>query len=375
MARIKITESQFKELIDNSVKQLCKWKYYNNFRKYKEEYPDDTFEFCRFPKYITGLPVEILLDDNANYVHCNHPLWVYMSNGMNGKTERLIPISVHRFKPCVLDGDAKISISNNDLHEVFDFIKKNYYTIVEYANARITYDEVEDVFLSKSVIAEAMLNEMPTFDKTEVNLPTDIWIDGERNLQHNKRIKFRDRPDTRTKTWATMTIDKFNPEIRNLYKKTFLSPKDISLIKDFVKVNYETLMLAANGQLPSKSDILANLNIDTDIMSLLKFNEKVNIEISGIKNRLYFLTNGDDDKSLEFISRLSKIKPFKSNDEYSVYLNLYDIDGNPQKKKQIILSTLKNLAKKIHTKLNIINTNILDEIAQILKYFKNEKYK
>ena len=132
-------------------------------------------------------------------------------------------------------------------------------------------------------------------------------------------------------------------------------------------------MIAANGQLPSKSDILANLNIDTDIMSLLKFNEKVNIEISGIKNRLYFLTNGDDDKSLEFISRLSKIEPFKSNDEYSVYLNLYDINGNPQKKKQIILSTLKNLAKKIHTKLNIINTNILDEIAQILKYFKNEK--
>lgn len=40
MTIIKITEYQFKELINNSVKQLCKWKYHNNFRRYKEEYPD-----------------------------------------------------------------------------------------------------------------------------------------------------------------------------------------------------------------------------------------------------------------------------------------------------------------------------------------------
>ena len=362
MTRIKITESQFKELINNSVKQLCKWKYYNSFRKYKEEYPDDTFEFCRFPKYITGLPVEILLDDNANYVHCNHPLWVYMSNGMNGKTERLIPISVHRFKPCILDGNAKIRISNNDLQEVFDFIKKNYYTIVEYANARIIYDEVEDVFLSKSVIAEAMLNEMPTFDKTEVNLPTDIWIDGERNLQHNKRIKFKDRPDTRTKTWAAMTIDKFNPEIRNLYKKTFLSPKDISLIKDFVKVNYETLMQAANGELNSKDDILNNLNIDSDIFGLLDFEDKVHLEISHIKNELYFIANGNNDKCRKYIDYLSNIKPFKKYSEFISYINLYDMSGNLEHRKQAIVTTLKNVAKKNNMKIELINTNVLDRV-------------
>lgn len=373
MAKIKLSEKQFNMLVEESINRLTSWKYKNNFIGYLKENDEDTFEFNRFTTSMTGLPVDILLDDNANYIHCEHPLWVYVSNGMKEGVERFLPVLVHRFKPCLIDRNIKINISDCDLQEVFEFIKENYYTIVEYANARITYNDVEESLISKSCLCESILLEMPTFTRAEVNLPTDIWIDGERNLQHQKRIKFKDRDSKKTKTWASMTIDKFNPEIFNLYDKTFLSPKDISLINDFVKVNYETLMLAANGQLPSKSDILANLNIDTDIMSLLKFNEKVNIEISGIKNRLYFLTNGDYDKSLEFISRLSKIKPFKSNDEYSVYLNLYDINGNPQKKKQIILSTLKNLAKKIHTKLNIINTNILDEIAQILKYFKNEK--
>lgn len=62
-----------------------------------------------------------------------------------------------------------------------------------------------------------------TLEKGEVDLPTDIWDDGDRDLTHAKRIKFNDNNDKDSNTWATMTIDKFNPKVFNLSKNTKLS--------------------------------------------------------------------------------------------------------------------------------------------------------
>lgn len=364
MKTLILNKEQLERLIDISIEKLKSWEYYNNFQKYKKEYPEYTYEFDRFPTYYTGLPVDILIDDNASYLHCKHPLWVYVSNGYIDGEEQLLPIAVHRYKPIVLDKNANIQFDEETLNEVIDFIKKFYYPIVEYSNGRITCDEMEDCILSGCYLFEGILSEIPTFTKSEVNLPTDIWIDGQRDLQHQLRIKFKDRKDGNTKTWASMTIDKLNPEVKNLYYKTFLTKNDIENIKDFVKTNYETLKQSAEGLFNNKSEILDALYIDRNISDLLNLSDKVNVEIASIKDFLYFIVENNED-SIKYIQYLSTVKPFKIYNDYSAYINIEELKGNSFQKKQLIISILKNVAKKLNIKLNIVNLKQLDVLDKI----------
>lgn len=363
---------QFNHLIEESVKKLSNWKYKDNFNDYLIEYYDDTFEFNRFPTYMTGLPVDILLDENANYIHCKHPLWVYVPNGYINEEEQLLPVLAHRYKPCILDSNAKLNIPIKVLNRVYEFIKENYYTIVEYANARITYKDVENHLISISSLNEGILNEMPTFTSDELNLPTEVWIDGNRNVQHQPRIKFNHNGSNNTRTWATMTIDKYEPKVLNNNNETTLSNKEIEEVKDFVRTNYEVLMKIAKGEIEaSKSVILKNLNIDSDPYDLLNGNsDKVNLEIAfnSNENNLYFIVQNDDEDSLNYIKYLSTVRPFTNYDKFTARLNIFDIKGDTYEKKQIIISTLKNVANKLNIKLNIININ---SFISIDNKFKN----
>ena len=370
MKKIIISENQLAQAIKQSVNKQYNWKYSNNFKAYQKNHPDDTFEFNRLPTYLTGLPVDILLDDHANYLHDNHPLWIYAHNGEINEVEQLLPILVHRFQPCVLIKKTKINISESTLKKIYNFIKKHYYLIVEYANARITHTDVENCLISESSLNEGFLFEMPTFYKGEVNLPTDIWIDAKRDLQHQARIKFNDKNNNNTRTWASMTIDKFNPIVKNLDPKTYLTNTDINIIKDFVKTNYETLIQSAKGQFASKSDILDSLNLDRDLSDLLQLDDKLNIEIVPIKDEFYFITDNNE-KSIQYINYLSNIKPFKNYDNHSAYINIFNLKGDMFQKQQTIISTLKNVAKKLNVKLNIININSLKDYCQTTSKLKD----
>ena len=118
---------QFQWLIDESVEKLRNWKYYNDFDRYLAKYNDDTFEFNCFPAYRTCLPVDIILDECANYAHYDHPLWVYVRNGVKNGVKQLLPISVHRYQPCILDSKAEVTLSKSTLDRIYEFIKFHYY--------------------------------------------------------------------------------------------------------------------------------------------------------------------------------------------------------------------------------------------------------
>lgn len=298
-----ISEEQLNYLIDRNISYIKEWRYYNNFECFEEEYPDHSFGFGWLSKEITGLPVHIILDESGDYVRSKHPMFLYVVVE-SSDNDVYIPILVHRFKPILLDEKYSRNIDGKTFEKVQHFIRTHYHIISDYANGRVEYGQLKASTMRKN-INEGLLTEMPKFMTYEVDLPTDIWIDTKRGLNHAKRIKFKDRNNNNTDTWASMTIDKFNPKVFNLSKNTKLSPKHISAIKDFVRVNYETLMLAANGELKTKDEILDGIICGNDILSVVyKDNDIVNIDYGKIGDTQSFTC---DDK--EISRKLMKFVP------------------------------------------------------------------
>ena len=356
---------KFKRLIEENINRIKKWKYYNNFDGFREEYPDHTFEFCWHCGNKFVLNTYLLIDETANYVHDNHPLFLYAEITENNNYI-LVPITIHKFQPFILDEKYKNYITNENFKSISKFITTNYRLLVEYSSGRIDYNEFE-YYVKKRLLTESILLEMPTFRRTETRLPTEIWIDGDRNLKHDYRIKFNDKSNHDTNTWASMTISKTDPKTFNLADDTKLSPKDIKKIRNFVMVNYETLMLSAKGELRDRNDILSRLISDEDIKDLLKQeNNVVNLDCSSIHDRIYFTA---DNKQIgkDYIKRISKLNLFIQYDEISVYLNNQFLKAEPYQEAEIIKNTLYREAKKMGVQLNLINTSSLLSYLDIIE--------
>ena len=365
-----ISEEQLNYLIDRNISYIKEWRYYNNFECFEEEYPDHSFGFGWLSKEITGLPVHIILDESGDYVRSKHPMFLYVVVE-SSDNDVYIPILVHRFKPILLDEKYSRNIDGKTFEKVQHFIRTHYHIISEYANGRVEYGQLKASTMRKN-INEGLLTEMPKFMTYEVDLPTDIWIDTKRGLNHTKRIKFKDRNNNNTDTWASMTIDKFKPEVYNLLDKTFLSPKDISLVRDFVRVNYETLMMSANGDLKDKDDILSRLICHRDIESLVQDDNKiVNVDFSSIGYRLLF--NVDDKEiSRKFIKELSKHALFDYVDEVTVQLNDFKLIGDTYTKSEIIKNAFYGVGKKLMVKINFMESTKLE---RTIEYIDNNKTK
>lgn len=106
MGIIKLTESQYRLLLENSRK----WKYYDNYKEYRRLNDEDTYRYLMFPQKTTGLSVQIWIDDEAAYIMDNHPLWIYFKNGNNGNLE---PMSVSR-NPQIINDELYFVINDND---------------------------------------------------------------------------------------------------------------------------------------------------------------------------------------------------------------------------------------------------------------------
>lgn len=247
------------------------------------------------------------------------------------------------------------------------------YTIVEYSNSRITYKDFINHLKSVYCLDEEFLFEIPKFDDHELNLPTEIWIDGDRDMPHQRRIKFNDKNSSNSNTWASMTIDKYEPKVFNLSPKTTLSNKDIEIIKNFVRTNYVVLMQIADGLITDKEIILKNLNIDREPSDLLQMDDnKINLELNfnSKTNILYFIVQKNDEKSLKYIEELSKIKHFDNYDKFAAYLNIFNLKGDAFQKKNTVLNILKNTANKLDLKVNVINLNVFNTIEYHLNKLK-----
>lgn len=360
--RIKLKEKQFEFLIEESINQIKTWEYYSDFREFIRKNPKHINEFCAFSQKYSGIGVDLFFDKEANFLHSNHPLFMYFRNG-NGVNERLIPVAIHQYKPFILDENAIIKISNDTLQSIYDFIKENYYTIIEFAKGRISQDEFY-INTMKKVLKESLLTEMPTYDSKVTNLRTKIWIDNERPKQHAHRIKFQDTEDNNTRNWASMTIDKYDPQYFNLDKNTFLKTKDIEAIKDFVKTNYEMLLAAAQGKIKDSDDIKNSIIKYNPIDSKLYPNDNtVQLEFFPRDNNLYLLVKNNNTVSKSFIDKLCSFEPLKKESDLTAFVNLYDLKGNINNKIQIIYNLINKVAESLNIDVDLINTNKLKQLS------------
>lgn len=347
--KILINKDQLELLINESINRIKLWKNDNGYKKFCKKYPDHTFLYCRYLPEETGLDVDILLNEGNNYCEGDQPLWLYFDNNLPRKEHYdLIPVAIHRFRPFILDGSDRVKIPNKSLDKIYKFIRENYYAIVNYSNRNINYDLMSEL-IKPNVLKESLLVEMPTFKADELKLPTDIWIDGgDRKLQHGYRIKFRDRQEEKdTNKWATMTIDKFDPETIHLNKNTNLSNRDIEELKDFVKTNYDNLILIAQGKISNRKDIKDLLLYRTDIKTLLPNNNNtIPIDFMRFKNELTIVGNNDE-KTKALINALSKKKPFEKYNDVSLRINVFALTGNLNQKISFIKNKIDDAAKNI----------------------------
>lgn len=92
--------------------------------QYKLTCPDELMEFMWLKPGVTGLNVDIFVDDGMSYERNNHVLLLFIRNGNDKTANSFIPMSVSD-KPCVLDGEMDLNISHDDILAVQDFIRSN----------------------------------------------------------------------------------------------------------------------------------------------------------------------------------------------------------------------------------------------------------
>lgn len=88
----------------------------------------------------------------------------------------------------------------------------------------------------------------------DTNLVCVVWVDGPRNLKHNKRIKFQNNtaPSLNGGELIPITISD-NPQIPNSVKtKLNIKERELTRIKQWVILNKDTLLDYSNGKITTK---------------------------------------------------------------------------------------------------------------------------
>lgn len=365
----RLTDEQLGYLIDDSIKYIKEWKYYNRFDLFEKKEPCFREAFCWFTPSQTGLKWIIYLDEYCGYISNGHPLMVFLRKERS-VLSKAVPIAVHPFRPFLLDEHRKPSeFTDEDLENVYEFIRRFYHVIVEYANKRIGYYDVVNV-LERKPIYEGILSEMPTLKKDYTGLPSDIWIDGDRTVPHARRFKFKDKETNRSREWASMSISRTKPKHHNLDPKSKLTDADIDELKSFVIANYDVLMEIMKGDMKNFEEKEPFLVYPSRIKSIASSTTPViNIDIDDSSDKLLIVTYGDkyDKKFLDILVTKPLFKPYEKN---IVYIPAYTMTGDASSFAQKILNEIYAAAKSIGCKANITISG--DEIMfKINKLMRN----
>lgn len=305
----------------------------------------------------------LLIDNCADYFYNNHAMWLYFKNG-----NTYTPLYVCD-KPFIPIKECKLNISKEQFNRIKDFVSKNRKEIIEFSNGRMDFDTFrESLMISHftTLNESSLLIEMPTFPYYTLDLPTDIWIDGERNLQHQPRIKFNDTKNKDTRTWATMTIDRKNPEVYNLSSKTFLSNDEINFLKKFVVLNYNTLMKAAKGEFKTSDELKRNLkriSLKNNGIIMPVENGITKIDFIVIGSNLILTTN--DDKGRELLNILVENGVFQKYDDNSIYNDIKTLLNKSGKNKlsAFVKNVINNAANSIGVSVEYLNIEKLYRIS------------
>lgn len=254
---VRVTENELKKYIKESIKKVLKENYYLDSI-------DELVEYMWLKPNITGLNVDIFVDDGFSYERHEHELLLFVRNGYDRNISEFIPVSIS-LKPRVLNDIMDFHISYDDIFDVQDFIICNLSILKALANNNISQlDFVKSIRKPSFALQESkkILLEMSTLKKEDSGLPMDIWLDeGATYRGHAPRLKFRASNEQRTtREYSSMLLTN-PPTIENMPDNSPLRNKDIDKLKKFIINNLDLLVKLANGEIDYISDFLPNMKI------------------------------------------------------------------------------------------------------------------
>lgn len=358
-----MTEKEYQFLLSKQKD----WKYYNNFTEYLLEHTEESGDYLPLQPCESNTIGKLYLDSCRSFVFNNHPMWLYVECKIS-KDIDVIPISIS-FYPQVLCNIKLNEKQNKVVESAKKFIINYTPLLTEYARENIDIINFFNVLKNKrQILSEDLLIEMPVLQSDITGLPTDIWVDNNRNKQHANRIKFNDKGSKHTREWASMTIDSNNPIVMNLSKNTKLSSSDIDKIKQFVVYNYDILNRLSTDPLMNYEKefipYMFKMKGDKGYSIPIKRAEQAQEDMTHIEcfirsNRLYFLTGNERFVSSNFINYILQDNLFKKQDDYTAYVELSDNKSEAYNIGVEALNKIKLIAKTNNMQIKIHNSECI----------------
>lgn len=365
MKSMEMTKNEYAKLLQKERE----WKYYNNFATYLTEHQEESGDYLRLQPYEVNTLSRIYIDSCCSFIYNNHPLWMYVECKINEEIDKL-PISISKYPQLLINCNI-----NEEQQRIVDsaktFIIKNTSVLEMYALENVDITDFFKAIRTQQTLSESLLMEMPKLDDTRTGLNTTIWVDNERPKGHANRIKFQDTRSNNSHDWASMTIDKFNPIVKKIHKDTFLKPSDIERIKRFVILNYDILnSLATDKSFNYEKQFLPYIiklgKGEGYIIPQERFTDNTNhtiyISCSVTDDRLWFMTNDNNQNTEHLMIEIGNTEPFEFFDKYTVYVDL-----NKHRDVVANIFNLGEIIKKIATNYNINVT--LTNLNSIIKTY------
>ena len=130
---------------------------------------------------------------------------------------------------------------------------------------------------------------------------------------------------------TSILLPKFNPIVKNSHKDTFLKPSDIERIKRFVILNYYILTsLATDKSFNYEKQFLPYIiklgKGEGYIIPQERFADNTNhtiyISCSVTDDRLWFMTNDNNQNTEHLMIEIENTEPFEFFDKYTAYVDL-----------------------------------------------------
>ena len=217
--KIKLSKKELYRIIAESIKRTLKrFSVKNGTKKgylmehtndLPENQPDELYNFGGISAAISGLKVDIYVDQYFSYKEFNHPLWIYIRNGYHDGAD-FIPISVEDLK--VHCKGEKINIYQQDLTEVLQFVLQYQQELYDIANEIIELSdfikELKSNDVSHNMVVEnrILLTEMSKVLSGQTGLPFCVWI-GINNKGHFVGVKFPpNNAETSSNNFAEVSV-------------------------------------------------------------------------------------------------------------------------------------------------------------------------
>lgn len=254
MKKITITEEQFKRIVESEVTVESVGYHMSD--------SEEIMEYMWLRPQMTGLNLDIFVDDGGAYKRHGHVPLLLVRNGYGRECSDFIPFEISASAK-VLDTSAEYHITYTDIFAVQDFIKTNVRALMDLADSRISHAEfLKKVRVPSYVMLEnaEILAEMVTLRASDSDLPMDVWLDeGATYHGHAPRLKFRASSEQRTTREFSLMLLTNPPVIENFSEDSPLKKKDIEKLKMFVIKNLEQLLKLANGEIDYTGDFLPNM--------------------------------------------------------------------------------------------------------------------